>query len=124
MLEFEPISIKRKDTKLVLDWDGKGYSGTYKPLEDDPEGDSPLLRMTFFKKDYVRWFPIPHSQLQTYLVATDPRHQLEEAAIFLMNHFVKSKEMEWTPLYFKQLAYCHIHQGKPRIQIPFDSEED
>lgn len=124
MLEFEPISIKNKDTKLVLDWDGKGYSGVYKPDPEEPESDSPLLRMTFFKKDFTKWFPIPYSQLQTYLIATDPRKQLEKAAAFLMDTFAKSKQDEWTPLYFKQLAYCHIHNGKPRIQVPFDSEND
>jgi hypothetical protein len=124
MLTFEPISIKKKDTKLVLDWDGKGYSGPYQDDADDKEGDSPLLRMTFFKKDYLKWFPIPYSQLQTYLIATDPRDKLEDAATLLMDAFAKSKQEDWTPLYFKQLAYCHIFNGKASIKIPLDSKDD
>lgn len=124
MLKFEAISIKNKDTKLVLDWDGKGYSGVYKPDPDDPEGDSPLLRMTFFKKDFTKWFPIPYSQLQTYLIATDPREHLEQAAKLLFQIFSKSEQTDWTPLYFKQLAYCHITGGKASVKIPLDSEND
>jgi hypothetical protein len=124
MLEFEPIKIKNKDLMLVVDWDGNGYSGVYNPDPDEPESDSPLLRMTFFKRSYTVWNAIPYSRLQTYLIATDPRDQLTEAAEMLFKIVSKSNELELDPLYFKQLAYCHIFNGKPSVKIPLDTKDD
>lgn len=121
---FLPIEIVKKSFKLIVDWDGMGYSGPYKKDLEDPEGDSPLLRMAFFEKKNSVFREIDGSCLQTYLVMTDPREQLEDAADLLMDAFLKLKQEEWTSLNFRQLAYCHIWNGKPAINLPKGTDDD
>lgn len=124
MIVFEPIIVQKGKLKLVLDWQNNGLFGKYLPQEDDPEGDSPVLNISFYKKDYTRWFSIPYSQNTTYLLATDPRNILEEGANLVFQIFSKSNEIDWSPQYFKQLAYIHIRGEKASIDLPFDSQED
>lgn len=124
VIQFEPIVVQKGKLKVVLDWQNNGLSGKYSPNPDDPEGDSPVLNITFYKKDYTRWFPIAYSQNTTYLLATDPRSILEEGVNLVFQSFSKSNEIDWSPQYFRQLAYIHIRGEKAAIDLPFDSQED
>ena len=112
-----PVVARQGIWSITLCWDGDGIWGRYSHEPDDD--DRQMLR--FHAERDGRQV----GQGVTYLLATDPRDDLQRAAYLAVARLVATaKAKKPDPDIISKLGYLHISGRGPAIDMPVDSREE
>jgi len=123
---FEPITISKNDWRVVLSYDGEGYSGPYRQGKDPVSKDvmdDPMVRYTVFKKVGGKFVPVKDATRVTYLRATDSPDILQQAAVILVQECVNYKDEMPLRMFWDKLATIHLHRKQARLLPAFGSPQ-
>ena len=123
---FEPITVSKKDWRVVLSYEGEGYIGPYRQGKDPDSKDvmdDPMVRYTVFKKVGGQFVPLKDATRVTYLRATDSPDILQQAAVILVQECISFKDEMPLRMFWDKLATIHVHRKQARLLPAFGSPQ-